>query len=82
MLHDAFTRHPASVGESYTEHMGTALSFAGPLFLASLCCVVHAVLPFAFEKTGSRMIGGLYDRMVAHRVKPKNADKVVLAPAE
>jgi hypothetical protein len=26
-----FTEHPESVGESYFEHMGVALSFAGPL---------------------------------------------------
>lgn len=82
MLHDAFTRHPASVGESYTEHFGTALSFAVPLFLAALCCVVHAILPFAFEKTGSRIITGLHERMVAHRVKPQNSMKVLPAPAE
>ncbi|MDW3207103.1 MAG: DUF6356 family protein [Alphaproteobacteria bacterium] len=82
MLHSAFTKHPASVGETYTEHMGTAFSFAGPLLLAGLCCVVHAFLPFAFEKTGSRMITRLHDRMVANRVKPHNMDKVVAQPAE
>ena len=27
-----FTDHPASVGETYREHMGVAFSFAGPLF--------------------------------------------------
>ncbi|MBO6837582.1 MAG: DUF6356 family protein [Alphaproteobacteria bacterium] len=82
MVRSAFTKHPASVGESYTEHMGTAFSFAGPLLLAGLCCVVHAVLPFAFEKTGSRMISRLHDRMVAHRVRPENMHKVVAQPAE
>jgi len=37
MIRTAFTQHPSSVGETYTEHMGTALSFAGPLLLAGLC---------------------------------------------
>lgn len=75
MITEAFTKHPDSVGESYTEHMGTALSFAGPLLLATLCCLVHAFLPFLFEKTGSQIITGLHDRMVTHRVKsrPKTA---------
>ncbi|ALS65225.1 DUF6356 family protein [Pandoraea apista] len=62
-----FTRHPASVGESYLQHMGSALSFALPLLGAFLTCLVHAVLPFMFEKTGSRIIVRLHDRMVTHR---------------
>ncbi len=82
MIHKAFTQHPATVGESYGEHMGTALGFAGPLLLAGLCCLVHAVLPFAFEKTGSRMITHLHDRMVRNRVKARNLDHATMAPAE
>ncbi|MDF2812409.1 MAG: hypothetical protein K0S56_3440, partial [Microvirga sp.] len=30
-LKKLFTEHPDAVGESYFEHMGVALSFAGPL---------------------------------------------------
>lgn len=62
-----FTEHPETVGETYGQHMGTALSFAGPLMFAGLACLVHAVLPFLFEKTGSRVITRLHDRMVTHR---------------
>ncbi|NMM44333.1 hypothetical protein HH303_07575 [Rhodospirillaceae bacterium KN72] len=82
MASNLFTRHPASVGESYGEHFGTALSFAGPLLVAGLCCLVHAILPFAFERTGSKMVTRLYDRMVAHRVKPGNEARMVAQPAE
>ena len=64
-----FTEHPASVGETYGEHMVMAGSFALRLFLASLACLVHALLPFLFEKTGSCMIDDLHDRMVANRVR-------------
>ena len=71
MITKAFTEHPASVGESYTGHMGTALGFAGPLLVATLCCLVHAFLPFLFEKTGSHIISGLHERMVTHRVRSK-----------
>ena len=77
MALDAFTRHPASVGESYTEHFGTALSFAVPLFIAACCCFLHAAFPFLFEKTGSRIVTRLHDRMVAHRVKPQNRARIV-----
>jgi hypothetical protein len=63
----AFTEHPASVGETYLEHMGMALSFALRLLLGSLACFLHAFLPFLFEKTGSGIIAGLHDRMVVNR---------------
>lgn len=64
-----FQDHPASVGETYLEHVGVALSFALPLLVASMCCLVHAVLPFTFEKTGSGIVRNLYVRMVTHRSK-------------
>ncbi|VVE70302.1 capsule biosynthesis protein [Pandoraea captiosa] len=62
-----FTQHPASVGENYLQHLGSALSFALPLLVACLACLVHAVLPFAFEKTGSKIIVRLHERMVTNR---------------
>ncbi len=64
-----FTEHPASVGESYLEHTAAALSFAGPLFIASLCALAHALLPFLFEKTASRIVSRLHDRMVMNRTR-------------
>ena len=64
-----FTDHPATVGETWGQHFLSAVSFAGPLFIASLCCLVHALFPFAFEKTGSRIVRGLYHRMVTHRAR-------------
>lgn len=63
----AFTEHPESVGETYLEHMGSASWFAMNMFVAGLACLVHAILPFAFQKTGSQRIRLLYDRMVANR---------------
>ena len=62
-----FTDHPASVGESYAEHLGTAAGFGVRLVLTGLACIVHALLPFLFVKTGSQQISALYDRMVANR---------------
>src|SRR5665213_2501362 len=66
----SFTEHPASVGETYGEHFGTALYFGGRLMAASLCCVVHAVLPFLFTRTASRAIADLHARMIGNRVRP------------
>ena len=63
----AFTEHPASVGESYGEHMGQALGFGSRMVLAGLACLIHGVLPFLFVRTGSRAIAELNDRMVINR---------------
>ncbi|MGL4727520.1 MAG: DUF6356 family protein [Bosea sp. (in: a-proteobacteria)] len=68
-LRDAFTAHPAAVGESYWQHFGVALKYAGWLFAASFCALVHALLPFMFEKTASGMIRAMVadmDRRKAH----------------
>lgn len=62
-----FTEHPRSVGETYLEHMRVAASFGGRLLVAGLACMVHAVLPFLFTKTGSRTISELHNRMVINR---------------
>jgi uncharacterized membrane protein len=63
----AFTEHPASVGESYGEHLGRALYFGLRMVFAGIACLVHGVLPFVFMRTGSRAITELNDRMVANR---------------
>ena len=63
----AFSEHPASVGETYGEHFFVAVSFGWAMFKASLACFVHAVLPFAFVKTGSTTITELHTRMVLKR---------------
>lgn len=63
----AFTEHPASVGESYTEHLGRAVCFGSRMLLAGIACLVHGVLPFLFVRTGSRAIAELNDRLSARR---------------
>lgn len=63
----AFTEHPASVGESYSEHLGQALCFGGRMIFAGVACLVHGMLPFLFVRTGSRAIAELNDRMIANR---------------
>ena len=63
----AFAEHPASVGETYGQHFVVAGGFGWALLKASVACFVHAVLPFAFEKTGSKAITELHTRMVMKR---------------
>ena len=62
-----FTKHPQSVGETYCQHFCSAMKFACIMVLGFAVCTVHAILPFAFEKTGSRIIQSLHDAMVTHR---------------
>lgn len=69
----SFTEHPASVGETYFGHLFSALSFCGKMTIALMACLVHAFLPFLFEKTGSQMICKLMDDMVHNRDKRAEA---------
>ena len=66
-LNRAFTEHPASVGESYSEHLFRAVYFGTRMVFAGVACLVHGVLPFLFVRTGSRAIAELNDRMVVNR---------------
>ncbi len=59
----AFTEHPASVGESYTEHLAFASKFGGGLMWAGLACVLHGVFPFLFKKTGSDCVRALHAKL-------------------
>ncbi|AWN46329.1 hypothetical protein DK419_08395 [Methylobacterium terrae] len=65
----SFSEHPASVGETYVEHMGVATGFGLRMIAGGLACLVHGILPFAFTSTGSRTIIRLHDRMVANRAR-------------
>jgi hypothetical protein len=57
-----FNDHPASVGEDYFEHMAFASKFSLALFGAAFAALIHAALPFLFEKTASRIVANLYQR--------------------
>lgn len=67
-----FTQHPASVHETYFGHMAFAAWFASRLFLAAGAALVHAVLPFLFETTASRIVRELYER-TSRRATPAAA---------
>jgi hypothetical protein len=62
-----FTDHPASVGETYAQHLGSASFFGSRMILAGLACMVHGWLPFLFTRTGRNTIELLHDRMVVSR---------------
>lgn len=67
----SFTEHPASVGESYFEHMGMAGSFGFAMLKGGFACLLHGIFPFLCTTTGSQTIRVLHERMVTNRVRAK-----------
>ena len=68
-----FKDHPASVGETYFEHLRSACGFALRLFAASVACFVHGLFPFVFTNTGSSTVNHLYQGMILARRTPDGA---------
>ena len=66
-LHTLFTAHPRAVNETYGQHFGVAAGFGFRMIGGGLACLVHAVLPFAFTRTGSRTIAALHSRLSARQ---------------
>ena len=62
-----FNEHPASVNETYLQHMGVAFGFGGRMLAGSLACFVHGFFPWMFTTRGSDTIRKLHHRMVSHR---------------
>ena len=55
-MKNIFTRHPHSVGESYFQHCKFALSFGLKMIIGGAACLIHAIFPFFFQKTGSDIL--------------------------
>ena len=55
-------KHLKSVNETYWQHLKRALMFSGWLFLGGLACVIHAILPFLFTQTASKIVSKLYTK--------------------
>lgn len=75
MIKRAFTEHPASVGESYFEHMVMAFGFGAKMVASGAACLLHGVFPFLFVRTGRSCIEDLHYRMVTHRDRRMAADQ-------
>lgn len=76
-MRKAFTEHPASVGESYVEHMGTAFGFGFCMVRSGFACLIHGIFPFLFKTTGKECIERLHNTMVVNRCKAENAHKIM-----
>lgn len=77
MLNRLFLDHPRSVGESYATHFGVAGRFGLRMIGGGLACLVHAVAPSLFVKTGSATVRRLYCDMQPRSeraAQPRDAD--------
>lgn len=67
MFRRLFLDHPASVGESYTEHFRVAGGFGVAMIVGGVGALLHAFLPFVCQTRGSDTINTLHARLVAKR---------------
>jgi len=73
MLRTMFIDHPESVGESYAEHLLVAAGFGVAMVAGGIACLVHALVPGLFVRTGSATIVRLHAAMVTHRDRRRTA---------
>ena len=58
-----FLDHPATVNETYFQHMRFAFSFAFWLGAAAVAALIHAIIPALCETTASRILKRLHARI-------------------
>lgn len=63
MIRRLFLDHPASVDESYGEHMRVAGGFGVQLLRGAIGCFLHALIPAVFTTTGSSTVMRLHARL-------------------
>ncbi len=62
-----FSDHPASVNESYGQHLVNAMGFSFRMIWGGITCLVHAVIPGVCCTKGSDMICELHEKMIINR---------------
>ena len=66
--------HLNEVGETYSQHLMKASGFAATMLAGGVACLVHALFPFLFVRTGSDCIRQLNEKMVENRKRPSPAE--------
>ena len=73
MIRKLFIEHTEHAEESYFEHMGHAWTFAGKMFVGSIACFIHGLVPGLFVHTGGETVCSLHDKMKARMDKCQDA---------
>lgn len=80
-MKNIFTDHPNSIGETYWQHFFFAFKFGAQMVIGGSACIIHAVLPFAFKKTGSnyllRMTNDFVSRMPVIEERVANLGRTI-----
>ena len=79
---NVFTAHPASVGETYFQHLRFALLVGARMTAGGLAALVHAFLPFVFVTTAGRISDELVEMRAAARARNARGVDMAAAPAD
>jgi len=60
---NCFTKHPEEVGMTYFQHFRFAINLAQYSFRACIASLIHAVFPFAFVTTTSKITFTLFNKL-------------------
>lgn len=74
-IKNLFCDHPATINETYVEHFIFAIKFGGMAILAGLAAVAHAIFPFLFKSSASRIIKNMADTLASSRSSATQAMK-------
>ena len=64
-----FTRHPRSLGMSWSEHGRGAVRIGAELIGAGVACIVHAAVPGWFTETAGRTVKRLHAHMLERQAR-------------
>ena len=53
--------HLKEVNETYFQHMAIAFKISFTMLVTGIFCLIHALIPGLFKKTGSNQIAKIYD---------------------
>ena len=76
-----FVEHPRSVNETYLQHFAVAIRFAWRLLVASLRCLVHALIPKLCERAASESVRKLSDELGENHVQRQRCATKTVEPA-
>jgi hypothetical protein len=74
-MYTLFTAHPHKVNETYGEHFMIASRIGTQMVIGGFACIIHALFPFLFERTGSDTIYKLATMITERRNRAEGCDK-------
>ena len=67
-FHNFLAAHIVAIGKTHGQNFLNAGYYFVMLLTAAICALIHAVLPFLFESTSSRIILKLHGKMTARKL--------------